>query len=603
MDLPDLAALSRTGDEILWVALSPWAMATLDKNKIAYTIPDDYVDRRWALDLQACGLRLYRQVLAVLRHGLGERLYPDIDGGLWEQDWWELRFLHDGMLIRLAEMLAVLDTIQPDRVVYVGDRLAQAEGYDPDRILFYETILGKLSTGRKMECQYLVCTVTRHEPVLRPFLSRIKTLARGLYRTGVHRMKAVGRRQKHACEAVLALDRGYNWTTVVPILEQRGMRVVDWVRPLSGHWGSAPLKSEQVSSLLEATAEAWAPIEYGGVPLLPLMKDSLVRYIGHRYPVQRAICLNVRRTVKREGIRAVCASIAHTLETTTAKWAARQEGVPTVCWYHGGYSGYIVQDNLPFMDGDVDCLLTFGPGASDYVTSLGCRAEPVTIGATMFPTRSAQSARSHSIRARARDRKVVALTLTNFSNQHRILVPSVRSDVRMWRHVARLLDVLSRHRDRYFLVVKRHPDRATQPPIDEVMEGLFQPGDVAVVFRETRFDELLDSVDAVIHLIPSTTLLQSLLGHMPVACYITPDTLTAQASTSLRKRVLAEDDEALYCERLDACLRSGGAFADPMNREFRDAYARTVLPESAADQVQAVLSRVSVQRNIHARRP
>jgi len=592
-ELPDVAKHLRGGEDVVWVALSPWAMATLEVHKIPYTIPDDYVDQAWAADLQSLGLSLYRRVLSILRKGVGERLYPELDGGLWEQDWWDLRFLHDGMVIRLAEMKAVIEALQPHRVLYIGEQHPKKAGFAPNTIDYYHSILEMLTGRQGIQYSREFKTVSVEGIGWRARGAQIKRRLLARLTQGLDRMKSAAGAIETDC-AILALDRWYNWGPVLPVLQERGLRVVDWATPDKNETEDGPFTTEQVSQLLEATREAWEDIQFRGIPLFPLLKEPLVRYISDRYPFQAAIYRKAREILACHRIQAVTASYIHTLDTATIKWAAQQAGVSVLCWYHGGYSGYVRQENLPFLDGDADCFLTFGPGAADYASSVGCRAEPVVVGTTMFHRPITSRSVALPFLSKVRSRRVLLLTLTDFAGHHRFLVPSTRSDVRMWRNNLRILDVLSRHRDRYFLLIKRHPDVASLPPLDAAMHGLFQPEDYEVVFNEAKFGDLLPLVGGVIHLVPSTTLMESILGSIPVACYITPNTLTPEALTVLRKRVLAEEDLALFSQKLNAHLASGAPFADPTNTEFRETYAQVVSAETAADRIGPILHRTSV---------
>lgn len=583
-DLPEEVRQFTPGEETIWVALSPWAMATLDTHKIPYSIPDDYTDQVWVSDLQTFGLKQYREVLRIMRQEVGARLYPEVNGELWEQDWWDLRFLHDGLLIRLAEMAEVLEVVRPDAVLYLGERIPPAPGFEPDRVRHYETILASLAPS--VGARYLehVTTVPA-----KPGLWRDR-LARWVHRL---RLRVRGMMDRPAPSdpsalTLLALDRWYNWDSVFPVLSRRGLGVIEWDRYRLAVGDGRPLAAGRVARVLEAGRSAWNSVTYRGVPLFPLIKGPLARYVAHRYPLQVALSRKTQALIREKAVQVVTASVVHTLESSTVKWAARQAGVPVCCWYHGGYIGYVRQENVPYLDGDADYLLSYGPGVVRYVRQLGCRAEPVNVGATMFPADRVPSGGGEFLEE-AGGRKLVLLTLTNVAGPYRYLQPSTYSDTRMWRNAVRILDVLSRHRNRYFLFVKRHPEAASQPPLEAAMRELFGADDYADVFREPKFGQLLSLVDSVIHLVPSSTLVESIQGRIPVACYLTPGTLTPEGLALLRKRVLAEEDLSLFCERLDAHLASGEPFADPSNTEFRDTFARAVTPEAAIERILPLL--------------
>ncbi len=511
------------------VALSPGVELALDREKRAYTRPEDYIaplaDEQW-------GLENYPRVEALcarLDEILGKRDEAAAEGQL-RPAFWSLFFIKqvfDLFSIRSLELYHLLKLENPERILYF-----EREKPGPDtewlhpRESAYAAVLDVLAPRMAIagERRAAVPEPPPPPPRKRFTFKRLRDSLRYRWKQAL-RLTRRPVPQEVVCRA-LCLDYGYSLPWILEELEKRRGDFFVWREDgVITRGAGAPalrldpardLPEEQAVELLRAFASdsrirELAVVE--DIDLWPLLEPRLRTWLRRTVPRIIQDYKNALRVIRELRPDVVLTSMGHAPRQKAIGWAARERGIPPVISRHGEQ---FMRAYPRFVNGDpetVDWFLCWGRWEEKWLYRYKRREiHPLIVGSPMIE----EGARHSPSRARARRKaglprraKIALYVPTLFSGNEFYMGDRQANDSDYFRDGKMILRALL-GLEGWRVAVKEHPNQW-----DSIWESWRQTLPEArrmTVIRSLRFIDCLHLADLVVLDAPSTTLVQALLG-------------------------------------------------------------------------------------------
>jgi len=361
--------------------------------------------------------------------------------------------------------------------------------------------------------------------------------------------------------------RGYDWEYVVPLLERRGVRVIECVpRQVLASVNGNDARGEEIGRRFEdlwvsiaGSAELWKPTDC----VTPALRDVITPFVAGvvRREMPRAWMefTQLRQWLVANRIDATISVDPQSPFVCSALMASGSLGIPRVVSLHtppGGAADLPVQDMVGPIQSDV--YLLNGVGDEAYFSALADRfktfprAQNVSVGSV----RLEQLAETHKKRARqlTRARPVLLYVPNAFEGFSRYFNLGHFSDVAHFQMQQRMLRCCAAFPE-VRVLYKPHPANANGESVPAFIRE-FVPNARIV---STPLVDLIWSVDAIVFEFPSTGLAEASMTNKPLIVHAGTDwaRLMPTAREALRKRALVSESIDQFDDNLRAFLSAG----------------------------------------------
>ncbi|MBU4444134.1 hypothetical protein KJ656_03495 [bacterium] len=601
------------------IALTPFAMHELDKQKVHYKIIEEYYSSEELYKLGINNFKIVEEVCRTIDNSIlktNEKLKEfHITPALF--NFYCLKIIYDAITIRLFQLNKLIKCEKPDAIiVYEGKKNpfgtmknAPYLFFDKKESLYsqllflhgWETRIIKKSyiqeysdddEGNKETFLINITGIFKKWIISNPLINDFAViLKKNGISSGYNYLKNIIFCDKKT--PVIIFGPGYNWDDCLDELQNEGL-IPRYRISEDFHWLYKSLKSKVlpmkiVWSDLKNNREFNKFFEYDNLNFLPVL-ESRLQYITEEIT---SVCIlsydYFARLIADKKIRAVISSTISTPEGHTIAQAAHNAGIPVITWQHGGY-GEMDHPILYYTELiSSDAHFIFGDGVRKYLEQpakiLGTRL--ITIGST-----SLGKIRNDPVEYEQKSKKVIlyitSAILQNYSN---ISTFPPFEDNRFWKTQKEIINVLGKYKD-YDIIVKLHPTNVVRDtPIRSYVAGKGF-NNFSFIKQERSIIDLISVADAIIIDFPFTTLLQALTIIKPLFVYLGHIQWDENASYLLGKRAICNNDLTCFKELLDKYLCSGIYDANVNNKEFLINYGTSSLEGSPGMRAARALKQV-----------
>jgi len=589
------------------IALSPFAIYELDKQSIAYKIPEDYYEPS---ELYHFGLGNYQRVedFCSLIDERIHKAYPTLaERGIKPALFsiYHLKLVYDAVLIRLFQLSHIIDTEKPD-IIFVYDnreypfgvpgsvphllfdnresvytRLLKLTGWRVSVVVLpYVPQPGATNVQRKITLSIKGKFVDklskwlRFRPVLYDLAVAIRNQAwRGFFTI------LKGGLTGHKNIPVLLYGGPYSWKDCRVELLSAGIAPILTVSDNMEHWLSE-LSQESVN--LDHLPDVWQDLRTDDefrrffvqqeIDFLPVLEERF-QFLTKKLTLA---CLKAHEEVSeilvKSQAKAFLASGWATCPDHSAAQAAHNAGIPVIVWQHGSY-GYMNQPLIIYNElMGTDAFFVFGKGVVEKYTELaerfGTRLVPVGSASLEALSKKKIGSKVKQLFPLNPGQKVVLyVTSTFYQNTLYISLLPPFSDNHFWHTQRAILDVIAKHLD-YNVVVKLSPaHHHRDTPLGwYAREKGFE--NCRFIKDECSFADLLPLADVLVIDFPSTVLLEALTTSKPMFVFTGHLHIDDQAQKLLERRASCHRELSDFLDSLEKFLADGIIDVDLNDTEF-----------------------------------
>lgn len=592
------------------IALSPFAIYELDKQNVAYHVPEDHYEPQ---ELYRLGITNYQEVEEICtiidntiqkacpimeKLGIGPALFS----------FYHLKTIYDAVTIRLFQLSKLIEAEKPDVIfLYESEKYPFGISEKAPYLLFdnresiYARILALDGWGVPVKILPYISqpedSYTQKESH-QSIPNRVKKKAIGWLQLHPKLFDIAVETQNHEWHGllnmlkgylrtnknmpVLLFGGGYNWDDSREDLLSAGINPIFRMQDDLKYWISGSF-SNKIDS--DATNTAWEELRidnefhklfvWDNIDFFYLLEERLRFIVEQLAPA----CLNAyeesEHILKNREIKAVLASTFSTCIGHSVSKAAQNTNIPVVTWQHGvlGVTYTPMPNYTDLMSSDI--YFTFGKGVVEqYAKQAECwSAQLVPVGSTSLDKLSQKSCPTETAKLNSGKKVVLYITTNYYENNFYMTFSPPFSDNLFWYVQRAILEVLG-HKDNYKVIVKQHPSRIHREPPLRLYSEEKKISNCRFIRDEYALPELLQIADVVIIDWPVTTLLQALTTSKPIFVYTGHLHIDKEAEILLKRRAHCYSDLAEFTKALDTFLSSDSidTQVDLNDREFLKMY-------------------------------
>lgn len=605
--------------EILIIALTPFAMYELDKNKIYYKIIENYYDSE---ELYKFGMDNFKKV---------EDLCKIIDDYLSRTNeklkkyhitpaffnFYNLKMIYDGVTIKVFQLNNLIKYEKPDAIIVFEGETYPFDDAENAPYLFFdnrESIYSQLLSLGSWEVRiikkphiqkssggyakkgetYSINLSKRLQKwiTMDPFIFDFAVVFKKKGPLGIFKyLKNIFVTDRKT--PVMLFGAGYNWDDCLDDLHNAGMtptyRISEDLYYLNKSLKTKSESLEIVWDNLKHEQEFIKFFKEENVNFLPILESRILFLIEKLSVICVLIYEDFNHLIINKGIKAVISAGFPTIVGHTIAQAARNAGIPIVTWQHGGYGQ--MDQPLAFYSELMgsDAHFVFGDGVRKYLEQpakvVGTKL--VTIGSI-----SLEKIKDNQFESKPSSKKVILyITSVILQNYLRINTYPPFEDNHFWNTQKTIINILGKYKD-CNIIVKQHPSNTTKDtPIRSYVEDKGY-NNFTFIKQERSVVELLSNVDVIVIDYPFTTLLQALTTSKPVFVYLGHIHYDEDACSLLGKRAIYSKDLISFNNKLDEYLTNKIYEADVYNRDFLISYGIASLEGSSGIRATIALKQI-----------
>lgn len=627
-----------TGQKVI-IALSPFAMYELDRHNIPYHVPEDYYEPRELYRMGSDNFKNVKEMCRIVDKEI-QKTCPVLEKlGITPALFSVFSFkIYDSITIRLFQLLKIIEAEKPD-IIFFYDSKEYTFGINNELYLFFdnkksiyarllklqgwpvltvilpsisesESALKNTGTSERMRASLKnkILGLIKDYPGLYDFAVAIRTNELQRFIRKWNKLRQIKRKYP----VLMSLSEGYNWNRCTDYLQFVGIGPIFRMKKNPRDFLTEPPPKEidlkrlpEAWILLQADKQFREFFTRGNIDFFLLMEERLQYLIERLTPT----CLNAynetARLLEKRKIEAVLTATFTTCVDHSIALAARNIGVPVICWQHGGYGYHEHQTTMHYDSMSSDFHLTWGDvvvnryaeTAKQYGTQL------IPVGSILIDDllhRKHQNKAKRSIKLDSKKKVVLYATTNYYQNRSYLSFDPPTSDNYLWQTQQAILNIIGCHNE-YNVVVKLHPSKIYR---DNPMRSLAKEKgfkNFLFIKSEFQYTDLLILADVLVLDFPSTTLLQSLTTSKPLFVYTGHLQLDDEMMTLLKRRAYCYKNLEDLLQDLDSFLNHGeiNAKVDLKDTEFLKACGAYQLDgrsgARAADVVRDIIMR---KRNI-----
>jgi hypothetical protein len=604
------------------IALSPFAMYELDRQRVTYKIIEDYVNSK---TLFALGLNNYSKVedICNLIDSHVHKKLPELkDLGIRPDffSFFSLKVMYDSVTIRLNQLSKLIDCEKPDTILVYQSKLVlnnkiNGVGYLLPNIqesiysqllnlhfnkINVETLpeISEIKTEKKGKKDVLVSNKLRNivlkivesNPIIYDFAVTFKKIG---WNAGLRKfISIIVNRRKFHDYPVMLFGGGYNWDYCRDYFKNVQIAQILRVFNEKSEWIESESKAKN-----KVILDLWKEIKndplfrshfkWDDFEFFPVLEEKFLFLIERVVPSCLRNYNEAAHLLKYNNIKALIVSTSTNCFAHIYSRAARNQQIPVIFWQHGNYS-YSNHPMIVYNDIiSSDYFLVFGEG---ILKKFNKDAEKY--GTKLIPIGSA-ALDSLMNMEKKRDKKLTVLYASMTFLQNRLYISNSPpfSDNQQWLTLKNILNVLGKHVEIHTIIKMKPIYR--EPPIKEYSEEKGYDN-FQFIWDEYGFIDLLPKADIIVLDVPSTILLQSLTTKKPIFVYTGQLNIDETALKMLNKRAYCYDDLNTFTSKLNEFLSGRGiGDVDYTNTEFLEHYGMYELDgkagERAANTVKSII--------------
>lgn len=581
----DLQRLFEKGD-IVPLAMDPWAMFALDKQGIAYRIPEDF----YHLDeLQLAYQQMHRAIERLC--GLGDSFLASEVPAVKErpnlkpfrQAIYPLTVILDDMLAFLFELDRACAAVSAERIMMVRPRSAFS-----DDLVF--DLKDNVHAGGLAELECPI-PVTWLDPLRTDTIPESPAEAHGV-RLGARAMiRKVALRNRTVFASLKALQRfsakdlvqilrgnpvlllssaEYEWRFCRAMLRANGFRIMYTDFEQAGEAGFPAIDTSALLEALRLDVELRESLKIAGFDLFPLIAGKAVHIATKVAPQCVGAYEDMIGDCRAKRVKAILTTGLPSPVAHASIAAAHSLGLPIITWVHNGPIGHyehLVGPHNDFEGSDL-CLVGGVRGAATYEQrgqSLGCRIVPVGSASLDMISATSRGKRGVNCADRGTAKLLYAPTHFNRNCRYYAIKDLIFSDRFYLRAQLDLLEQLARLPD-IERICKLHPSfEMVDPPWVHLAMGQ----DFKIIKNEMTFPELLAEADVIVLDSFYTTMMQTLATEKPLFLLLPKAPIFIEGAVdALKRRAACFFELPEMIAALEGWLAGGRYPADVSNRAF-----------------------------------
>jgi len=589
---------NKTDDKkILWIALSPFAMAELDKKGIQYFIPEDFYTEQ---ELYQIGQESHRRILefcTILDQKLNtasEISFKKLKPALFNI--YPLTIAFDTVVSKVFQIERLIEEFQPKRI-YIHDNRA----YHPiTHNLFFsntESIFTKILTLKGWDSEV---TFLEGNPL--PF-SREGSRNRRLLFQAIKAIMRKSQRLPRIYSFILAslLTKGKNLRALIikkALLKRKNIRVFisnrnhNWdcliedlllnniiplwrcenqerlTRDISGIDSKAFLESTEND---ENFRELFI---WGDLDIFPILKDRIEFIISDGAKLCLGAYNHTLQNIEKYGIKAILSSSRITGVEHSICLAAKHVGVPVITWQHGGL-GACDHYLAPYNDlMGSDKYFVFGDGVcqwlKEYEHLFNTNLVPTGSAFIEKPIKTKRKTNTAIYRqfvslVKRRQSIICLYATTNYFGNLWYLNTNIPfSDRKFFISQKKIIQFLQKF-GQVATIFKLNPNPLHENP---PLLSLLRLDKTYVVKNEYSFDYLCDIADIIVIDYPWTAILEAISTDKPVFVLLEQLDFFEESRAFLSRRAICADNTADLLMALESYIGRGIYPADIKDNTF-----------------------------------
>jgi len=571
------------------IALSPFAMYELDKQKTPYHIPEEYYRPE---ELYELGINNYKKV---------EKICSIIDKKIHEKNhtlqelqikpaffnFYSLKIIYDACSLRLFQLSKIFDREKPDYIYFYDTKIysGQTSVFSEQPPLLFnnrESIysqLIKLYEGTyhleklltlSQDKHYIQPSVTVKKIIIKWLESHPKAYNLAIAIKGKNWKKFFllknDSKTPDTISALLFLG-GYNWNE--GRLDKEGIspiyKIKDDIADRINSFLTAT-DSKIIGELCQHISDSKKLRELfklNDIDFFPVVEKRFEFLIEKLMQVCLQTYKDTNNLIKKQRIRVVLGSSFSSCVSKTVSQAAKNLDVPVILWQHGAYGYFdspiqIYNDIIP-----ADILFSFGEGIADRYRDAAKKLNKqiIPIGSSALDHLYGKRDRKRENMERALkldlNKKNILYVTTNFyQNYFYVWNSQPFSDNLFWLTQQKIIEKFSKF-DNYNFIIKMHPNlQFREPPVRAYVEDR-KYKNFFFVRNEYNFTDLLTPADAIVIDFPTTSLLQSLTTNKPIFAYFGHLNIDDDARKLLDRRIYCSNVLTDFLNILNGSLSTG----------------------------------------------
>lgn len=598
------------------VALTPEADYAAEKLKLEYkTIEDFYLDPE-LMELGIQNLAKVSEFCAELDRRLFQALkdIPEAQAISTHDDFYDLKRLFDALLHRTFTLISAVTKISPELIVYFDCPSFKRDiKFDIEHNLLISRILPIIAKNLSIKTVVLPGHKISED---------LHSLVKALKHTLINQLSKFPRARILISELIKIRKRLLFNEDIKPFsdvlsLNKNSMTLIGdsnspfddgrvirkWIDSDTGNFvtlgqimeiGKNSIRKESYhlyATASKACTNAWEQIDcntirdffqIAGIDLYPLVKSFLKDYICSTVPTRIVAARKLRIGLRQiqQGV-----IIGPSVLGQTAN-IARQAGISTVAFQHGGAYGYL---DVPVAEHELlgtDYFFCYGPGVAEFyekpspsahLSSDVPRPIPIPIGSPSLDTLKQRKRNPKSKNPKNGKEKTVVYVTTNLGGDRRYFNYHMYPDIWFWQLQQRVIETCTKYQN-IRLIVKLYPQKGIRKdlahnPIRDWLKDVSLPNCEAL--ENSPFTDLLSFGDLFIMDALATTLLEALTTTKPIITFSDRRwvKLQPEAGKLLRKRIILSDSREQFIKDIRIFLEQPQwELPEPVNDEFLKAY-------------------------------
>jgi len=620
----------------LLLALTPEADYAAEKLKLEYKTIEDFYSDPELMELGIQNFANVRDFCVELDLHLSQALkdIPEAEAISTHDDFYDLKRLFDALLHRTFTLTSAITKVSPELIVYFGYPSFKRDiKSDIENNLLISRIIPIIARKLSIKTVVLPChKITENFDLFKKafkytLINQLSKFPRA--RILVSELVKLRKRllfNENIKPFTEMLSRDNNSITLIgdpdsPFDDGRVIR--KWIDSGTGNSftlcqimeiGENTSRKEIYrfyATARKACTNAWKQIDcnsireffqIAGLDLYPLVKPFLKDYICSTIPARVVSARKLRIGLRRIRKGAI-------VMPYVPGWVAniaRQAGIPTVAFQHGGGYGYL---DLPITEHELlgtDYFFCYGPGVSEFyetpspnahLSSDTPRPIPLPIGSPcldILKQREQRLDESQILRdAITQSRRAIIYVMTNLTGDRRYFSYHTYPDIWYWRLQREIIQVCTEFVNIH-LIVKLYPPHPVKNPLGKwIRQKSFSNCEMV---QDKPFIDMLGQADLFIIDYPSTMLLQALTTDKPIIAFAERRSLRLDPSAArlLRKRVIFSETKEEFLRDIVTVLSQLDRWTSLAHRndEFLRAYGTYLNDGNSAERAKQVLLKI-----------
>jgi hypothetical protein len=583
------------GQQIFWVALEPFCIPKLEKEKFSYQIIEDFFSREeFFADVSLVTERRLEEITNLVDTWVQENFpnFRDNNISILKYSIYYLTILFDGIFGRVYQLNRLFDTLKPQNV-FICKRNADvnvdynsefpwgkdeslwtycAELIHKEKKFSLDVIHYNIPNKANSKKENIYSLFQRKIPFTYQFLKTLKN-------KGISKVLRFMYSDK-----IVVLNLGYQWRFTENLFFERGFNVVN-IDVQSDYRKKRKIEQDYIGSVTNGNNF----FEFDGIDLTPLLKYKLNRIIEDGLSFYLSEYKSFLILLKKIKAKALCFSVITKPKGWIIIQAAKNLGIPIFCWGHGasGQAKYTKQHTNELLISDF--YFTQGPGShKNYLSKNKFCTKYIPIG---FPSIDSLVQKNKTNQTECIYKYIyvtsgyygnnfyLSFTPGFFDNEYFIIQRQILKFIELTNEKSLFMD----YRSPYYNSVLR---QYLSSNIDYE--------------NNKSFSEVIKLAEVFIIDCPTTTLLEAITTTKPIFVLTQFLGLNEVAENLLKKRAICVSLVNNLIEELEYFQKTGVYKADGFNNEYLKAFGTHLNDGFSAQRgVNEILSRISSHQKIN----